>query len=642
MTGCNDQRKSSSASEEAPSNAQTFPFTEDNYPRVDGSTATIPLIEAVESLLLDKPRSEISVTVSKTSGAYLALAENRADVLLVYDGGAEVRAELDADKQFETVPIGKDALVFLVNRDNPISNISTEQVQKIFTGEYTNWKEVGGSDEPIRAYQRGIGSGSQALMDKLVMRGLPMGDPATVQVIESMGGLIDAVVDYAGGSEGIGYNVFYYVTEMRSNDYIKILSIDGVEPTYDTIQSGQYPYVSEFFSVIRKSEPHNSPARALHRWMLSNEAQNLMANEHYVALNTSAQTSEHEKSRNFSLYPDGEAPVYLPGVNPYKLKARDDYGELYFYLGSLQGEEWYILKLYGLCTAEGKIVTEPIFTVPLLFTDSSGNKAYFCYRADVNPVSIMVQGGGGAYELNVYPALLFATDGSWIKEYETAMPYEGLSGPINTFMNAECLAVMLGGKWGAVNLKGETVVPFDNDDYRGIYPKPDNGRGMLAVTSNRFMCDTYSEDGIQFFGLYDGEANLIASDLRGRPRGMCGEFIVTTEWSDSSFAVYTYTLDGELLTSRVWAENNTRGCDAEAFGDYVAVYVGADLYICDKQLNVLHTFVNQYNAEYDYYIRIYKVGPNVIFNTDAHELFHRTYLPDGTRLVTWYDFSAND
>ena len=75
------------------------------------------------------------MNVTKTSGAYIALAQNDADILLVYDGGDETRVRVNANKLFETVPIGKDALVFLVNRDNPVNNLTTEQVRKIFSGE---------------------------------------------------------------------------------------------------------------------------------------------------------------------------------------------------------------------------------------------------------------------------------------------------------------------------------------------------------------------------------------------------------------------------------------------------------------------------------------------------------------------------
>jgi len=260
-----------------------FTFTEENFPRLDGSTATIPLGEAIQSVLLGKPRSGCGVSFSKTSGAYFALAANETDLLLVYDGGEEVRREVNADALFDTAPIGFDALVFLVNADNPVDNLSTEQVRQIFTGELTNWNQVGGSNETIRAYQRGNGSGSQALMDKLVMDGAEMGRPETIPIVGEMGGLVDAVADYTGGSTGIGYNVYFFVTEMYENPAIKLLSIDGVAPTYDSIADGSYPFISEFYAVIRNTEKDDSPARILYHWLQTEPAQAVIRSEKYVS-----------------------------------------------------------------------------------------------------------------------------------------------------------------------------------------------------------------------------------------------------------------------------------------------------------------------------------------------------------------------
>ena len=260
-----------------------FTFTEENFPRLDGSTATIPLGEAIQSVLLGKPRSGCGVSFSKTSGAYFALAANETDLLLVYDGGEEVRREVNADALFDTAPIGFDALVFLVNADNPVDNLTTEQVRQIFTGELTNWNQVGGSNETIRAYQRGNGSGSQALMDKLVMDGAEMGRPETIPIVGEMGGLVDAVADYTGGPTGIGYNVYFFVTEMYENPAIKLLSIDGVAPTYDSIADGSYPFISEFYAVIRNTEKDDSPARILYHWLQSEPAQAVIRSEKYVS-----------------------------------------------------------------------------------------------------------------------------------------------------------------------------------------------------------------------------------------------------------------------------------------------------------------------------------------------------------------------
>lgn len=620
-----------------------FAFTEENYPKVDGSTATIPLIEAVESVLLDKPRTEINVSVSKTSGAYTALANGTADILFVYDGGDEIREELNADDIFDTVPIGKDALVFLVNTDNPVDNLTTEQVRKIFSGEYTNWSQVGGSDEPIRAYQRGEGSGSQALMDKLVMDGLSMADPAMVKVIGDMGGLVDAVADYAGGPNAIGYNVYFYVTEMKTNEFIKTLSIDGVEPTYESIQSGEYPFVSEFYSVIRKDESEDSPARALHEWMLTAEAQNLMASENYVALYADPDAETPRAQGSFSFYPEGEAPVYFKGSNIYALQPSDAYGELYFYLGSVRYEDFAVARFFGICNEDGKIVTEPVYTAATLLTDSEGNKAYFCYRSDLAQGGETITNGEWTYTRTVNPAILFSTDGSWVMEFDGAMPYYGFTVASDIIMNNDILAVKRDGKWGAVNMKGEIVIGFLYDSSDDIYPQRQNDEyySYLGITGSR-VARSADNDNVLYGGgpynLYDENLNLVATGLPGIPEYRTGSFMVINTWSDGQLGpVYTYTLDGELIASKDYGAQLNY---AQPFGDYVCVELDKTVLICDTHLNVIYEHEKTFYEENNYYT-FYDLGENVFYGYDAETKLRRTYLPDGTLLVTWYDAELN-
>ena len=598
---------------------ETFLFTEENYPRIDGSTATIPLIEAVECALLGKARTDVKVNVSKTSGAYEALATNKADLLLVYDGGDETRKQVNADELFETAPIGKDALVFLVNQDNPVENLTTEQVRKIFSGEYTNWSHLGGNDEPIRAYQRGIGSGSQALMDKLVMQGLPMAEPAKVRVIESMGGLIDAVANFVGGPTGIGYNVFYYVTEMRKNNYIKLLSVDGVEPTYESIQSGAYPFVSEFYSVIRKSEPADSPARALHEWMLSDEAQNLMASEKYVALHANPKANTPHVDGNYAMYPQGEEPVYFPGTNPYALTPSKAYGKLYFYLGAIHSESSSSPQFYGLCTADGKIVTEPIYTVATLLTDSKGNTAYLCFRSDL------------ARKTLSNPAILFATDGSWVKDYDDAQFCYGFNGAADSVINADFIAVKKDGQWGAVNMNGETVLPFDRSTPDGIYGQPDFRNSgpelMLGITADRYLASGK---------LYDAKGRLIADDIKGLPMAAAGNYFVTTDFSAQSapVVIYTYTLDGKMLAKLESSSELVQW--ASPCGDYVLARLEDRIKVYDRQLQELYELPLRLD-ETEHRYAYMRQGAGVLYDSNLTTKFHHTYLPDGTKLVTWYD-----
>lgn len=107
-----------------------FQFTEENFPVMDGSTATIPLGEAVMSMLLAKPRNACELSFSTTDNAYYHLRYEEVDILLVYDGAGAVREEVDADTLFETASIGRDGLVFLVNQGNPVDDLTSQHINE--------------------------------------------------------------------------------------------------------------------------------------------------------------------------------------------------------------------------------------------------------------------------------------------------------------------------------------------------------------------------------------------------------------------------------------------------------------------------------------------------------------------------------
>ena len=111
---------------------------------------------------------------------------------------------------------------------------------------------------------------------------------------------------------------------------------------------------------------------------------------------------------------------------------------------------------------------------------------------------------------------------------------------------------------------------------------------------------------------------------------MAGEFIVTHEWQGENGDInYTYTLDGKLIAVLDPVEDSYRY--AYPFGDYVMVNSADVTLICDREFNTLFEFLRE--GSNSYFVR----GPNVLYRSDSKTLVHRTYLPDGTRLVTWYD-----
>jgi phosphate transport system substrate-binding protein len=262
-------------------------FTKDSYPRVDGSTATIPLSENIAAKLLSLTPDEGKAFIkhNTTHNAYVNLLDGKADIIFVTEPSVD---ELDQAKksgvELEVVPIVKEAFVFLVNKKNPVDTISIKQIQEIYQGKIKNWKDLGGPDKEIIPYQRPENSGSQTIMLNMVMKNTNIMDaPRTLKPSE-MEGLIEVIASYDNSDRAIGYSVYYFANSMYNKETIKFVKVDGVEPNNETIKSDQYPYTSAYYAVMKKTEAMDSNARKLLAWILSDEGQKLAEQSGYVPL----------------------------------------------------------------------------------------------------------------------------------------------------------------------------------------------------------------------------------------------------------------------------------------------------------------------------------------------------------------------
>ncbi|MGE5627887.1 MAG: PstS family phosphate ABC transporter substrate-binding protein [Solirubrobacterales bacterium] len=262
-------------------------FTKETYPKVDGSTATIPLSQdiAKELLSLSKEDAEKYIKHNTTHNAYVNLIDGKADIIFVTEPSAdELKLAKDKGVELEVVPIVKEAFVFLVNKANPVDNLTVQQLQDIYQGKIKNWKEVGGDDKEIIAYQRPENSGSQTLMENQVMKGLKMADAPKELKPTEMEGLIEDIASYDNSDRAIGYSVYYYANSMYSKDTIKFLKINNVEPNNKNIISSSYPFTSAYYAVLNKKSPEDSNSRKLLKWILSDDGQKLAEKSGYVPL----------------------------------------------------------------------------------------------------------------------------------------------------------------------------------------------------------------------------------------------------------------------------------------------------------------------------------------------------------------------
>lgn len=264
--------------------SQTLKLT-DNLPVIDGAAAFFPVYSAFVNAVYPET-TELYDGVfeyNNTPGGYQLLAEKGIDLFLgVYPSEEQKAYAEECDTTFVYTPVGTEAFVFFVHKDNPIDNLTTEQIKGIYSGEITNWKQVGGKNEEIAAFQRNEGSGSQSMLQRF-MGDTPIMEAPTEMVNTMMSGIIEQVSSYRSKSNSIGFSFRYYVEGIIQNPDIKVLSVDGVAPTAENIRNGSYPIVTPMYAVTYE-ENTNENVDLLLQWILSEEGQYIIEETGYVGV----------------------------------------------------------------------------------------------------------------------------------------------------------------------------------------------------------------------------------------------------------------------------------------------------------------------------------------------------------------------
>lgn len=267
--------------------AETAAFPPELWTHIDGSTSLIPLSEAFFRRLTGLPDSEMAAYIEHTTtpNAYANIAGGGVNLILVTPPSAEeILSASTNGVELELIPIAKDALVMLCNVENPVTALTTRQLRDIYQGKITNWQAVGGADMPILPYQRSLHSGSQTLFLQLLMGDEEPMEPAKEGVLSSMGFLVDAISGYDNAAESLGYSMYYYISNMYGNDRLRMLTVDGVEPTLETIASGEYSMWTYYYAVLRADLPTGAPERALVEYIRSEAGQRIVEEAGYVPL----------------------------------------------------------------------------------------------------------------------------------------------------------------------------------------------------------------------------------------------------------------------------------------------------------------------------------------------------------------------
>ena len=208
-----------------------------------------------------------AMVYNNTVRGYKAIVDGTTDILFCAGPSAEQK-QYAADRGVELVyvPVGLEGFVFFVNRENPVEDLTVDQIRKIYAAEYTNWNQVGGPNRIINPVTRLAGSGSQSAFEAF------MGETEVGR---------KSLLAFTGGS--IGFSFRYYMDGIVGNDGVKMLKLNGVYPSSENIQNRTYPIVAQFYAIYR-ADNDNENIPLLIDWLLSAQGQTLIEESGYVKI----------------------------------------------------------------------------------------------------------------------------------------------------------------------------------------------------------------------------------------------------------------------------------------------------------------------------------------------------------------------
>jgi len=217
------------------------------------------------------------------------LIDNQADLIIVARtmSADERRYANNAGVSLIETPIALDALDFIINSENTLNSLSVEQIQNIYLGNITNWSEVGGADEAILPFIRNANSGSQEMMNEIVMSGtgIPNWEESLFDeeglTIESMTVVFHEV---KRNPNGICFTPHYFKEYQMGfpEDSVKTVAVNRIMPGKNSIKNMTYPFVANVYVSIRSNTSTNSMTYKVYEWLQSKSGKKAIEESGYV------------------------------------------------------------------------------------------------------------------------------------------------------------------------------------------------------------------------------------------------------------------------------------------------------------------------------------------------------------------------
>lgn len=227
---------------------------------MNGSTSMEKVIKAVNGAFMEKNKGvTVNLNLTGSGTGIQEASEGKCDI-----GNSSRKLKDEEAEKLDATVVGLDGIALVVNPANKLEDITLQDLAKVYSGEITNWKELGGDDKAIVVIGREDGSGTRDGFESIVM-----GDkePKYAQELESTGSVINAVATTDGA---IGYASLANVDET-----VKALKVGGIEATEENVKSGAYEVQRPFICATLKGSD-NKLVKAYLDFILSEEGQALV------------------------------------------------------------------------------------------------------------------------------------------------------------------------------------------------------------------------------------------------------------------------------------------------------------------------------------------------------------------------------
>ncbi len=271
LAGCGNQTDNNSSNDNGGDASDTPAASVSGTVSTDGSTSMEKVIGALSESYM-AANKDVTVNYNPTgSGAGItAVQEGTCDI------GLSSRALKDEEKAAglkETV-LAYDGIAIIVHPDNPVSDLSIEQIAKLYTGEITNWKDVGGSDAEVVLIGREAASGTRDGFESIT------GTKDKCQYRQELTSTGDVITAVSQNPDAIGYASLAAI-----KDSVKALSVDGVTPSEATVKDGSYQVQRPFVLVTVEGKALSAAAQSFFDYATSADAADIIAKAGAVAAN---------------------------------------------------------------------------------------------------------------------------------------------------------------------------------------------------------------------------------------------------------------------------------------------------------------------------------------------------------------------